>query len=85
MESLESAIIEGDADSVAKQAHSLKGASANLSAKDISAMALALERAGKENKLTDAKLIVLGLKKEFDRLADYIPNIKWQPEQRGSR
>ena len=77
IESIETAIRQGDADSVAKQAHSLKGASASLSAKGISAMALSLEKVGRENRLADVKHVMQELKKEFDRLAEYIQNIEW--------
>ena len=77
IESIETAIRQGDADSVAKQAHSLKGASASLSAKGISAMAQSLEKVGRENRLVDAKHVMHEMKKEFDRLAEYIQNIEW--------
>ena len=51
LEVLETAVSNTDAEALAKQAHTLKGASANLAADEMSAAALKLEQMGKNGRL----------------------------------
>lgn len=54
MSQLKDLIAKGDADAVEKLAHSLKGASANLSANQVRELSWRLERAGAAGTLNDA-------------------------------
>ncbi|MBA4418018.1 MAG: hypothetical protein C0392_08930 [Syntrophus sp. (in: bacteria)] len=68
MEQLKMAIMGKDAQKLERQAHTLKGASANIEAKVIRGIALDMEKAGKENNIDRAQSLILQLEKEFDTL-----------------
>ncbi len=65
-------IEEGNAQELAKLAHSLKGASANLGAEAVSAIALELEKAGKEGELEGAKQLWEQLKEKVEEVEQYV-------------
>jgi two-component system sensor histidine kinase/response regulator len=61
----------GDAETVRKVAHSIKGGAANLTAEDLSQIALALEGRGKAGELKDAGRMVDALEREFLTVRHY--------------
>ena len=71
LEALETAVTGGDGESIARQAHTMKGASANLGADEMSAIALKLEQMGKESDLNGARRAIDELGKEMQRLEDF--------------
>jgi len=68
----------GDAEAVARAAHGLKGAAANLAAGPLSAAALALERAAKENKLDAVAALLPNLEERAGELAAFLT--AWRTE-----
>ena len=64
IEALRFAVDKEDVKALAKQAHALKGASANLSANRISAVAKKLEHMGYSGNLTDVENEIMALEKE---------------------
>jgi two-component system sensor histidine kinase/response regulator len=68
---LDEAAKNGDAEMVEKEAHSLKGAAANLSAHRVADIALKLELLGREKDLSGAKEIIGNLKAELTGLEEY--------------
>jgi two-component system sensor histidine kinase/response regulator len=68
---LDEATKNGDAEMVEKEAHSLKGAAANLSAHRVADIALKLELLGREKDLSGAKEIIGNLKAELTGLEEY--------------
>lgn len=73
VKSMREAIAAGDAETVRKEAHSIKGGSANLTALHLSAMAKELEERGKSGVLGSRAVETLDLLgKEITRLEEYI-------------
>ncbi|MBF0226126.1 MAG: response regulator [Desulfobacterales bacterium] len=72
IEILSKAVNTGDAENIAKEAHSIKGGSANLLALDLSKSAAELEKLGKSGVLDGSQEKFEILKKEFYRLEEYI-------------
>ena len=68
----------GDAEAVARAAHGLKGAAANLAAGPLSAAALALERAAKENKRDAVAALLPNLEERAGELAAFLT--AWRTE-----
>ncbi len=66
------ALEAGDAHEVEERAHALKGASANICAGPVHEAALLLERAGRNNNLSEAPQLYRVFKKEFQRLLEYL-------------
>jgi len=62
----------GDAETVRKEAHAIKGGGANLTAANLSKVALELEGKGKRKELEDADEIVDGLERELAALTRYV-------------
>ena len=62
----------GDATAVGEAAHSIKGASANLSANRVSQVALELEKCSKEAKLDQAADLLKQLTEQIQQLEDYV-------------
>ncbi len=62
----------GDAETVRKEAHSIKGGAANLTAEHLSRVASELEGKGKSKELNGAGEIVDGLEREFKTLRRYV-------------
>jgi len=72
IESLRGLIKQGDGDAVRKHAHSLKGASANLSMHKLSAAASRLEQIGREGGLSVADDALGELVREFEILKEFM-------------
>jgi len=71
IKAIRQAISDGDADLVRREAHSIKGGAANLTADDLCSVANELEKIGKSSTL-EGSIEVLGqLEKEFCRLEIY--------------
>ena len=62
------AISDGDTEVVRKEAHSIKGGAANLTAEDLSRVAFELENIGKSGNLEQTPDILDRLEEEFHRL-----------------
>lgn len=65
---IEAALGRGDTEAVRQVAHSVKGSAANLSLVAIRETAFALETAGKDGRLDEARRLFQDLRSEFDRL-----------------
>ncbi len=68
MQSLKDAIEKGDTILVQRQAHTLKGASANVGASALQELAFQMEMAGKEGDLSRALELLETMKEEYERL-----------------
>ena len=68
------AISHGDAEVVKREAHSIKGGAANLTADKLSKIALELENIGKSGILEGGIEVLKRLEKESNRLEDYAGN-----------
>ncbi|MBW1958395.1 MAG: response regulator [Deltaproteobacteria bacterium] len=77
MESMRAAVEKNDADTLTKQAHTLKGASANLNANRISARALEIEKMGRNGDLGEAMPVIAELEAEAICLKEFIDRIEW--------
>ena len=71
IEAIHQAISNGDAEKVWKEAHSIKGGAANLTAENLSRTALDLETMGKSEDLHGCREALARLKIEYDRLKAY--------------
>jgi len=65
------AISDGDAETVWKEAHSIKGGAANLTADELSGVAFELENIGKSGVLEESGKVLERLEKEISRLKVY--------------
>ena len=74
---LQRALATGDAKEVRQLAHSLKGASATISAPAMSRLAAELEVAGKNGDLGHSGLLLLRLNDEFERLKSVLEKGRW--------
>jgi len=68
---IQKAISDGDAEVVRREAHSIKGGAANLTADELSGVAFELENIGKSGVLEEGMEVLERLEKEFHRLEDY--------------
>ena len=68
------AISDGDADQIREEAHSIKGGAANLTADNLSEVALELENIGKSGVLERGIPVIERLEKELHRLEVYVNN-----------
>jgi HPt (histidine-containing phosphotransfer) domain-containing protein len=75
---LEQAIFQEDFNNIKEIGHSLKGSSGNLSLNGLHETAFAIETAGKENDLEQARHQFSRLKEEFKRLKNFLPPEKQQ-------
>jgi len=75
IETIRQAISNGDAEVVWKEAHSIKGGAANLTADELSRIAFELENLGKSGMLEEGDEALERLKKEFYRLENYTKGI----------
>jgi HPt (histidine-containing phosphotransfer) domain-containing protein len=71
---LRQAISDNDADLVRREAHSIKGGAANLTADELSRVAFELETIGKSGTLGTSTVILERLEKEFYRLDAFAKN-----------
>ncbi len=71
-ETIRKAIEAGDAGTVRRESHSIKGGAANLTADALSTVAYALENMGKSENLEGGMEALEKLEKEFHRLKGYL-------------
>ena len=71
IETLRQAVSDGDADLVRREAHSIKGGAANLTADELSKIAFKLEKIGESEVLEEGFEFLGRLEKEFQRLEAY--------------
>jgi signal transduction histidine kinase/CheY-like chemotaxis protein len=74
IDTIQQAISDGDAEKVWKEAHSMKGGAANLTAQNLSQTALYLETMGKSEDLKGCSEALGRLKVEYGRLKVYASN-----------
>ncbi len=74
---LEKACNEGDMASIGRDAHQLKGAAANLSAKALAAAALKLEQIGKNENYDECAQALLELRREAENFGQQLSLIDW--------
>jgi CheY-like chemotaxis protein len=79
LEPMRAAIAQGDGETIARQAHSLKGSAANLSAEKIADTALRLENMGRQGDLSYADPILGELESELGRLKAFVSQCEWMP------
>ena len=72
---IEQSVRDGDAERLARLAHSLKGASANLAAGTVRELATRLEQIGQSGDLTEAAPCLAELRDELDRCCRYMPKV----------
>jgi HPt (histidine-containing phosphotransfer) domain-containing protein len=77
---LEEAVLSDDAPAVERLAHTLKGSSANMGARGMSALCARLEAAGASGDLSQGPRLVERLKEEFARV-----DLAFEAEIRGER
>lgn len=82
---LENACREADMATVGKDAHQLKGAAANLSAKALAAAAMSLEQIGKEEKPDECAQALAELKQAAEIFRQHIATINWADATPDSR
>lgn len=66
------ALEKGDAETVRREAHSIKGGAANICAESLSLAAWKLEKAGKSGSLGNGREMLGELQHEFGRLEAYV-------------
>ena len=66
------AISDGDAEAVRREAHSIKGGAANLTANDLSGIAFEIENIGKSGMLEEGIDSLQKLEREFFRLERFV-------------
>ncbi|MCS7208180.1 MAG: Hpt domain-containing protein [Fimbriimonadales bacterium] len=66
------AVAQGDADSLGKAAHALKGSARAIGADEFAQLAFELEQAGKQGNLTDAPNALQRLQAYWQSLAEYL-------------
>jgi CheY-like chemotaxis protein/HPt (histidine-containing phosphotransfer) domain-containing protein len=71
IETIRRGISVGDAEIVRKEAHSIKGGSANLTAHDLSNVSFELERIGQSGALEEGVMVLEKLENEFRRLETF--------------
>lgn len=69
---LRAALEAGDADALAKTAHSFKGSSINIGAPRLGALCMEVEQAGRASQLADADSILLRVESEFRQVRDML-------------
>ena len=77
LEEIRGALDHGDADTVWGKAHRLKGAAGNLSADQVAAAALHLERIGREGKMDEAPEAFTVLEDSVAQLKGFVSHLDW--------
>ena len=72
IETIKTALSAGDAETVRKEAHAIKGGAANLTADRISGLAFELETLGRSGTVAGGERVLKKLNDELDRLGGYI-------------
>ncbi len=73
----ETALHDQDMEKLGRDAHQLKGASANLGAKTVAALALELEKIGKSGESVNAAQALARLKAEIEKFNRKLAEIDW--------
>jgi len=73
---IESAIAAGDAPTLTRAAHSIKGSAGNFGANHLAALARDIEALGKSGELTAVALALPGLRAEFGRVKPALEQLK---------
>jgi two-component system, sensor histidine kinase and response regulator len=68
VEALKGAVVEGDAQTVERAAHTLKGSSGNMGAREIARLCAQLQEVGASGDLKRAPRLIAQLEDEFDRV-----------------
>ncbi|MBF0309601.1 MAG: response regulator [Magnetococcales bacterium] len=76
MQEMREALASGDEESLALSAHALKGTSATMGAVRIAALALQVERMGRERKLEEGGPLLDLLQREITRLEEVMPRLR---------
>ncbi len=76
LKSMRQAITEGNSKTVQREAHSIKGGAANLTAQNLADLALAIELSADRNDLERSAHILSDFEMEFQRLEDYAENLQ---------
>ena len=76
-EQLTKAIEAGDAETIKSSAHAVKGAGRNFGAMKLMAAAQILETAGRENDVQGAAAGYDDLKKEFEKVVEFLSKPDW--------
>jgi len=74
LDALKAALARGDGEEIARLAHTLKGASANMGANRVRAAAFELEKAGKANALEAAQSLIDALGAEIHLAGEFLNN-----------
>jgi len=82
IQSLKDYVAGGDAEGTERQSHSIKGASANVGAERLRAVALSMEKAAKAGDLHGVDARVGDLQSEFDILKEFIQEGQPETERR---
>jgi two-component system, sensor histidine kinase and response regulator len=72
IDALRAVVAKGDADNVRREAHAIKGASAEVLASRVRSVAFELEQAGSSGSLSSAPVLLKVLEEEFARLESYL-------------
>lgn len=72
LEALKKALREGEERAVERQAHTIKGAAANVEARALCGVAYAIETAGKAGDLEAVRSLMIPLDREFARLTELL-------------
>jgi len=75
LSNLRQAIVESDSDTVAREAHSIKGASSNLGALELAEKCQLLESAGKANDLSGAEELLDQIEQLFEQAVSIIRSV----------
>lgn len=71
-DSLQTALAAGDAETVMRRAHTIKGAAGNLGLKDVSAVAKVIEDRAMKNNLSNLDQTVQMLKSQFEIIQSFV-------------
>ncbi len=69
--SIRQAVAQQDADTVRAEAHTLKGAAANLAAARLAELALAVEQCGRSGELDGVEPLLAGIERESERVGSF--------------
>jgi CheY-like chemotaxis protein/HPt (histidine-containing phosphotransfer) domain-containing protein len=79
LQALRDAVVDGDADKLYREGHTLKGNSANLGATCMAELALQVETRGREGRVADAEATVVALETEFERVRGQYEAVMAEP------
>lgn len=70
--SMRAALEAGDADALAKTAHSFKGSSINIGAPRLGALCMEVEEAGRASRLADVEPVLVRIESEFRQVQEML-------------